>query len=92
MLADSEKAAVCALAKFAGADFVKTSTGFNGPGATASDVALMRFVVGGDVGVKAAGGIHSYDDVLTMVQAGASRIGASAGVQIMLGLESVGGY
>lgn len=86
LLTDREKAAACAVAKYAGADFVKTSTGFNGPGAMIRDVALMRFIVGPDVGVKAAGGIHSFEDLTEMVRAGASRIGASAGVQIVQGL------
>lgn len=87
LLSDTEKAAACALAKYAGADFVKTSTGFNGPGANVDDVALMRHVVGPDLGVKAAGGVRTYDDLAAMVQAGATRVGASAGVQIVAGAE-----
>jgi len=87
LLTDEEKAIACALAVSAGADFVKTSTGFNGPGASTSDVALMRHIVGPDIGVKAAGGIRTYDDFVAMVQAGASRIGASAGVQIVQGAK-----
>ncbi len=87
LLSETEKAAACALAKFAGADFVKTSTGFNGPGATVADVALMRHVVGPDLGVKAAGGVRTYDDLVAMVRAGATRIGASAGVQIVEGAQ-----
>lgn len=87
LLSDREKVAACALAKHAGADFVKTSTGFNGPGATLVDVALMRHAVGTDMGVKAAGGIHSYEELVAMVRAGASRIGASAGVQIVQGAK-----
>ncbi|MDI9546742.1 MAG: deoxyribose-phosphate aldolase [Chloroflexota bacterium] len=83
LLTDVEKAVACALAKAAGADFVKTSTGFNGAGATAEDVALMRAIVGPDIGVKAAGGVRTLDDLRRMVAAGATRIGASAGVQIM---------
>lgn len=83
LLSDKEKVLACLLAKAAGADFVKTSTGFSTGGATASDVMLMRQTVGPTMGVKAAGGIRSYADVLTMVEAGASRIGASAGVKIV---------
>jgi deoxyribose-phosphate aldolase len=83
VLDDRQKAVACTLAKLAGADFVKTSTGFLSGGATAHDVALMRATVGEDVGVKAAGGIRSLEDFLIMVRAGANRIGTSAGVAIM---------
>jgi deoxyribose-phosphate aldolase len=83
LLSDEEKVAACALAQAAGADFVKTSTGFNGGGATVADVALMRRVVGPAMGVKAAGGIRTAADLRAMVAAGANRIGASAGVKIM---------
>jgi deoxyribose-phosphate aldolase len=83
LLSTEEKVVACQLAKAAGADFVKTSTGFAGGGATIEDVRLMRQTVGPQMGVKAAGGIHSYADALAMVEAGASRIGASAGVQIV---------
>jgi deoxyribose-phosphate aldolase len=83
LLSDGEKATACRLAQVAGADFVKTSTGFAGGGATVEDVRLMRQAVGPRMGVKAAGGIRSYADVLAMVEAGASRIGASASVQIV---------
>ena len=69
--------------KKAGADFVKTSTGFSTGGATAEDVALMRAVVGSDIGVKASGGVRTFDDLKKMVCAGATRIGASASVKIM---------
>ena len=82
-LTDEEKIAACVLAKDAGADFVKTSTGFGPSGATAADVALMRRVVGPGIGVKAAGGIRSGADFRSMVAAGANRIGASAGVKIV---------
>ena len=82
-LTDEEKVAACVLAKDAGADFVKTSTGFGPSGATAADVALMRRVVGPGIGVKAAGGIRSGEDFKSMVAAGANRIGASAGVKIV---------
>jgi deoxyribose-phosphate aldolase len=83
LLDDNQKAVACTLAKLAGADFVKTSTGFNSGGATAHDIALMRSVVGPEMGVKASGGIRSLDDLRTMTEAGATRIGASASVKIV---------
>jgi deoxyribose-phosphate aldolase len=83
LLSDEEKVAACQLAKVAGADFVKTSTGFGPGGATAEDVALMRRVVGPSMGVKAAGGIRTHADAQKMIAAGASRIGASASVRIL---------
>jgi len=83
LLTDEEKVRACQLAKAAGADFVKTSTGFSTGGATVADVALMRKAVGPELGVKAAGGIRSYEDAQKMVAAGATRIGASASVKIM---------
>ncbi|HEX6465469.1 MAG TPA: deoxyribose-phosphate aldolase [Vicinamibacterales bacterium] len=83
LLNDDEKIAASTLAKAAGADFVKTSTGFASGGATAHDVALMRRVVGADMGVKAAGGVRDYEGLKAMVAAGATRIGASAGVKIV---------
>ena len=83
LLTDEEKVAACLLAKQAGADFVKTSTGFGPGGATVEDVALMRAVVGDELGVKAAGGIRSYQAAQAMIAAGANRIGASAGVKIV---------
>jgi len=82
-LTREEKILACRLAKEAGADFVKTSTGFFGIGATVEDVRLMRATVGKDMGVKAAGGISSYDDALRMVEAGANRIGTSSAVEII---------
>jgi deoxyribose-phosphate aldolase len=85
LLSDEEKVAACQIAKVAGADFVKTSTGFGPGGATAEDVALMRRVVGQELGVKAAGGIRTYEDAAKMIAAGASRIGASASVKIVSG-------
>jgi deoxyribose-phosphate aldolase len=85
MLTDDEKAVACQLAKSAKADFVKTSTGFGPGGATVEDVALMRRLVGPEMGVKAAGGIRTYEDARQMIAAGASRIGASAGVKILQG-------
>jgi deoxyribose-phosphate aldolase len=87
-----EKIAGCVLAKAAGAAFVKTSTGFTGGGATAEDVALMRRVVGEDVGVKASGGIRSAEDAMKMIQAGANRIGASASIAIVSGQKSSAKY
>jgi len=83
LLDDSQKAIACALAKSTGADFVKTSTGFAASGATAEDVALMRRVVGPKMGVKAAGGIRTLEDLRRMVAAGACRVGASASVAII---------
>jgi deoxyribose-phosphate aldolase len=83
LLSDEEKVAACLIAKAAGADFVKTSTGFGPGGATVADVALMRRVVGPDTGVKAAGGIRTLADAEQMAAAGATRIGASAGVKIV---------
>lgn len=83
LLTDDEKITACTLAKAAGADFVKTSTGFGPGGATAADVALMRRVVGDEMGVKAAGGVRDLEGLKAMVAAGATRIGASAGVRIV---------
>jgi len=85
LLTDEEKVAACQLAKVAGADFVKTSTGFGPGGATVDDVAMMRRVVGPTMGVKAAGGIRTFSDAQKMIAAGASRIGASASVKIIQG-------
>jgi deoxyribose-phosphate aldolase len=83
LLKDEEKIAACAIAQRAGADFVKTSTGFGHGGATVADVALMRKTVGPSLGVKASGGIRTREDALAMIAAGATRIGASAGVRIL---------
>ncbi|WP_027184041.1 deoxyribose-phosphate aldolase [Desulfovibrio inopinatus] len=83
LLTDEEKKVACQAAKEAGAHFVKTSTGFGGGGATVEDIALMRAVVGPDMGVKASGGIKNYDQTIALIEAGASRIGASAGVAIV---------
>lgn len=82
-LNEDEKISACSLAKAAGADFVKTSTGFGPGGATIADVALMRRVVGDEMGVKAAGGVRDLESLKAMVAAGASRVGASAGVKIL---------
>ena len=83
LLTDEEKVRVCRLAKEAGADFVKTSTGFSTGGATPHDVKLMRETVGPDMGVKASGGVRTHEDLLAMVEAGASRIGTSNGTKII---------
>lgn len=83
LLSDDQKIASCRLAQLAGADFVKTSTGFNSSGATVHDVELMRRAVGPEMGVKASGGIRTLDDLLKMLAAGATRIGASAGVKMV---------
>jgi deoxyribose-phosphate aldolase len=82
LLTDNEKVRACEAAKRAGADFVKTSTGFSKGGATVADVALMRRTVGSELGVKASGGVKDLDDARKMVEAGATRIGASVGVKI----------
>lgn len=86
LLTDEEKKAACEIAKRAGADFVKTSTGFSGGGATVKDVGLMRKAVGSQMGVKASGGVRSVEDAENMIEAGASRIGTSSGVKIINGL------
>jgi deoxyribose-phosphate aldolase len=83
LLTDEEKVTACTLAKAAGADYVKTSTGFGPGGATAADVALMRRVVGAEMGIKAAGGVRDLAGLKAMVAAGATRVGASAGVKIV---------
>jgi deoxyribose-phosphate aldolase len=83
LLTDDEKVTACTLAKAAAADYVKTSTGFGPGGATAADVALMRRVVGDEMGVKAAGGVRDLEGLKAMVAAGATRVGASAGVRIV---------
>ncbi len=85
LLNDEEKTIACLLSKEAGADFVKTSTGFASGGATVHDVELMRRAVGPEMGVKAAGGVRTYEDAENMIKAGATRIGASAGVKILQG-------
>ncbi|MCZ6776909.1 MAG: deoxyribose-phosphate aldolase [Ignavibacteria bacterium] len=94
LLTDEEKVKACILAKRAGADFVKTSTGFGKGGATVGDVALMRRVVGSAMGVKASGGVRSREEALAMVASGADRIGASASVKIVSGeiSETAKGY
>ncbi|HEM2826797.1 TPA: deoxyribose-phosphate aldolase [Streptococcus suis] len=92
LLTDDEKVKACQLSQEAGADYVKTSTGFSTGGATVADVALMRKTVGPDMGVKASGGARSYEDVIAFIEAGASRIGASSGVAIMNGAQADGDY
>lgn len=92
LLTDDEKVKACQIAQKAGADFVKTSTGFSTGGATVEDVALMRKTVGPDMGVKASGGARSYEDALAFIKAGATRIGASSGVATMEGDVANGDY
>lgn len=92
LLTDDEKVKACQLSQEAGADYVKTSTGFSTGGATVADVALMRKTVGPDMGVKASGGARSYEDAIAFIEAGASRIGASSGMAIMNGAQADGDY
>lgn len=92
LLTEEEKVKACELAVKAGADFVKTSTGFSTGGATAEDIALMRKTVGPTIGVKASGGVRSLEDMKAMIDNGATRIGASSGVAIMNGLTSQSNY
>ena len=92
LLTDDEKVRACQLSKEAGADYVKTSTGFSTGGAKVADVALMRKTVGPDMGVKASGGARSYEDAIAFIEAGASRISASSGVAIMNVAQADGDY
>ena len=92
LLTDEEKVTACKLSKEAGADFVKTSTGFSTGGATAADIKLMRETVGPDLGVKASGGVRSLEDAMTMIENGATRIGASASIAICEGKKSDSTY
>lgn len=92
LLTDEEKRTACSLAVEAGAQFVKTSTGFNGGGATVADIQLMRQAVGPSIGVKASGGIKTTEQAWEMIRAGATRIGTSSGVQLVEGHETKGGY
>ena len=87
LLTDEEKVHACITAKEAGADFVKTSTGFSTGGATVEDIQLMRETVGSEMGVKASGGVRTYEDAIAMIEAGASRIGASSGIAIVAGAK-----
>jgi deoxyribose-phosphate aldolase len=90
-LSDSEKRIACALVKAAGAQFVKTSTGFSKSGATEADVKLMREIVGPEFGVKASGGVRSFEDAVKMIEAGATRLGTSASIAIVQGAASSSG-
>ncbi|MBO1266470.1 deoxyribose-phosphate aldolase [Arthrobacter cavernae] len=92
MLNDEQKVLACEASVEAGADYVKTSTGFNGGGATAEDVALMRRTVGPGLGVKASGGVRSLADAQAMIAAGATRIGASSGIAIVKGEQGSSDY
>ena len=92
LLSDAEKVLACEISKKAGADFVKTSTGFSKGGATVEDIALMRRTVGPDLGVKASGGIRNASKAMAMIQAGATRLGTSASVAIVTGAQGKGGY
>lgn len=92
LLTEDEKRTACSLSVEAGARFVKTSTGFNGGGASVADVQLMRSVVGPQIGVKASGGLKSVKQALAMIQAGATRIGTSSGVELVQGQTVKGGY
>jgi len=92
LLSDAQKVLACEAAVEAGADFVKTSTGFNGGGATVEDIALMRRTVGPDIGVKASGGVRSLADAQAMIAAGATRIGASSGIAIVRGEQGSSAY
>ncbi|WP_226036946.1 deoxyribose-phosphate aldolase [Aquibacillus saliphilus] len=92
LLTDAEKVKACELAKKVGADYVKTSTGFSGGGATIEDIALMRKTVGPEMGVKASGGVRDRQATDAMIKAGATRIGASAGVQIIAGESGTSDY
>lgn len=88
LLTDDEKVLACRTAKEAGANFVKTSTGFSIGGATVEDIRLMRETVGTEMGVKASGGIKTYEDAIAMIEAGATRIGASSGIAIVEGAQA----
>lgn len=92
LLTNDEKVKACQLAVSAGADFVKTSTGFSAAGATVEDIVLMRETVGPNIGVKAAGGARSYEDAEAFIEAGATRIGTSSGVAIVSGETVTEGY
>jgi deoxyribose-phosphate aldolase len=92
LLSEEEKEVACRISVTAGADFVKTSTGFSTGGATEKDVALMRSVVGESVGVKASGGVRSFETAVAMISSGASRLGTSSGISIVQGAESNAAY
>ncbi|GHS92636.1 deoxyribose-phosphate aldolase [Synergistales bacterium] len=88
LLTDEEKVKACAISKLAGAHFVKTSTGFSKGGATVEDVKLMRKTIGPEMGLKASGGVRTYEDAVSMIEAGATRLGTSSGVKLVLGEDS----
>lgn len=90
LLTETEKIVACEISKRAGADFVKTSTGFAGSGATVLDIALMRRIVGPDMGVKASGGIKTFAQAVALIHAGASRLGCGSSVEVMTGAETKG--
>nr|WP_246593769.1 deoxyribose-phosphate aldolase [Evansella tamaricis] len=92
LLSEEEKVRACELSVQAGADYVKTSTGFSGGGATVEDIKLMRKIVGPELGVKASGGVRDRESAMDMVEAGATRIGASAGIAIVQGEQGHGDY
>ncbi|MGI8316096.1 deoxyribose-phosphate aldolase [Halobacillus mangrovi] len=92
LLSEDEKETASELAKAAGADFVKTSTGFSGGGATVEDISLMRKTVGPEMGVKASGGVRDYEGAKAMIEAGATRIGASSGIEIVNGEQGTSDY
>jgi deoxyribose-phosphate aldolase len=92
LLNDEQKRTACSISVEAGAHFVKTSTGFNGGGATVSDIKLMKSVVGSHIGVKASGGIKTREQAWGLIHAGASRIGTSSGVELVLGTSAKGSY
>ena len=92
LLTEAEKILGCEISKKAGADFVKTSTGFAGSGATVEDIALMRRIVGPDMGVKASGGIRTYDQAVALINAGATRLGCGSSVAVMTGAGTQGNY
>ena len=92
LLTDDEKIIACEISRKAGADFVKTSTGFSGSGATVHDVALMRRIVGPDMGVKASGGIRNFNQAVALINAGANRLGCGSSVDVISGVESQGNF
>lgn len=92
LLSQEEKKLACEIARDVGVQFVKTSTGFNGGGATVADVSLMKSIVGPDIQVKASGGIRDMDSAMAMIHAGATRLGTSSGVLLVQGQKSDGGY
>jgi deoxyribose-phosphate aldolase len=92
LLTDAEKILACEISKKAGADFVKTSTGFSGSGATVQDIALMRRIVGPNMGVKASGGIKTFDQAVALIDAGANRLGCGSSIAVITGVEPQGNY